>query len=294
MDAESVMVSLDPTKKEKARRVAEILESHGAGEELIARWVGALAEASEDPDYWSWFVRRFNECVKSHGPLISREDNECVKSHELEAVASREEYERYVEEHERCAEELHRRRLLEAGVPWVYVDMEYTDIKPRTDVPGFSAALEGAMAFSADLADNLSTGRGLTFAGDPGTGKTLLPALILKAAVRANIHVMFVRAHSMFEGLKPGDDADSFRESLYTVPLVVVDDLGTEYRSEWTLCEFDALVSERHAAERSTIISTNYYNVELAKVYAPRVIDRLNERNTVFEFRGSSYRKFNK
>lgn len=268
MDAESATASLDPGETTRVRKATELLESRGAGEKLMSRWIDALVEANEDPGYRAWFTRRFNEVILSG---------------DLGTVTTREEY-------ERASVELNRGRLLNAGVPRVYVGMNYADVKPRPDVPGFSTALECARSYSTDIDSNLDTGRGLTFAGDPGTGKTMLSALILKAAVAAGADVMFMRAYSMFEGLKPGDNAESFRRRLCTVPLLGVDDLGNEYRTEWTLCEFDALISERHAKERSTIISTNYYPDELERVYAPRVIDRLCERGPALDLRGPSWR----
>lgn len=268
MDVELAMANLDPTETTRVRKATELLESRGADEELISRWIAALVEASEDPGYRSWFTRRFNEVILSG---------------DLGAVTTHEEYERASMEH-------NRDRLLGAGVPRVYVGMNYEDVTPRSDVPGFPTALECARSYSTDIDSNLDTGRGMTFAGDPGTGKTMLSALILKAAVAAGADVMFVRAYSMFEGLKPGDNAESFRRRLCTVPLLAVDDLGNEYRTEWTLCEFDALISERHAKELSTIISTNYYPDELEQVYAPRVLDRLCERGPVLDIRGLSWR----
>lgn len=267
MAAASVTARPNPGEITRVGKATELLKSRGASEELILRWIDALVEAEEDPGYRSWFTKRFNSCLLSGN---------------LEAVTSREEY-------ERASVELNCDRLLAAGVPRVYVDMNYEDVTPRPNVSGFTEALEGAKSYSAGIASNLANGKGLTFAGDPGTGKTMLTALTLKAAADADI--LFIRARSLFEGLKPGDNAESLRRRLYTVALLAIDDLGGEYRTEWTMCEFDALVSERHAEERSTIFTTNYYPGELAKVYAPRVLDRLREVNRIYEIKGKSYRK---
>jgi len=188
-----------------------------------------------------------------------------------------------------------RSKLKELGIPHDLLDMTFDKVNPRQDVPGFSQALTYCRSFAIDIADHLDAGHGVTLFGDPGLGKSLFAALIVFAADEyMGGYTYFTSARRMFDSLKPGDMAELNLRRLMGPGLLVIDDTGNEYRSEWTLCNFDAIISDRYAAMKSTILTSNYYADEFAKVYAPRVIDRLRERNKEFELKGKSYRRESK
>lgn len=74
--------------------------------------------------------------------------------------------------------------------------------------------------------------------------------------------------------------------------LVVVDDLGTEFLDSkgWFLQAVDALVDARYAGYLPTIITTNLTALAFKERYSERVVDRLRDGGSFFEFAGRSLR----
>jgi hypothetical protein len=74
--------------------------------------------------------------------------------------------------------------------------------------------------------------------------------------------------------------------------IVVIDDLGTEFLDAkgWFLQAVDALVDARYAGYLPTIITTNLTGQAFKERYSERVVDRLREGGSFFEFAGKSLR----
>ena len=71
------------------------------------------------------------------------------------------------------------------------------------------------------------------------------------------------------------EDWNRFETKLRQVPLLVLDDLGTEWPGGWGMTKVDAIFSERYNRQRSTIVTTNLGGAEMKSRYADRIIDRL-------------------
>lgn len=255
-------IASEDERKEEAR---EHLEMMGASEDLVTRHLVAFEEAAHSPAHRRWHAKEFKRRFLGLAPL--------------EDVPDFAAYKVYCET-----------RLRLAGVPVDFLEMSLDDIKQRSDVKGFAAALIACRDFVANISNRLEAGAGLVLCGDPGTGKSMKAALICRAAVEVGASVLFVRVRSMLDRLKDWDNATDFRADLESVDLLVLDDLGAEYGSDWTRSEIDAVVSTRHAERLSLIATSNLSPGELAKSYSPRVIDRLRERGPALELRGSSWR----
>lgn len=74
--------------------------------------------------------------------------------------------------------------------------------------------------------------------------------------------------------------------------IVILDDLGTEFLDSkgWFLQAIDAFVDSRYCEYRPTIITTNLNAKSFKDRYSERVIDRLREGGSFFEFPGGSLR----
>ena len=270
---ESAMAKVDQGERYRIETLVDLLIKVETPENLIVSYVDECLVANKDLKHRQWFT---DEIRKRENHLSSESWDEIPTREKYEAWRTRK----------------IRSDLEEAGVPCDLLDMTFDKVQPRRDVPGFAQALTYCRNFAIDIADHLRAGHGVTFFGDPGLGKSLLASLIARAVYESGCgYVDFVSARRMFESLKPGDMAETNLERLMDVPLLIIDDTGNEYRSEWTLCNFDAIISDRYAVMKSTILTSNYYADEFAKVYAPRVIDRLRERNEEFELKGKSYRR---
>lgn len=90
------------------------------------------------------------------------------------------------------------------------------------------------------------------------------------------------------------DDADSFTASAISrlVPMLFVDDLGTESDTEWSRAAVESLIDARYRdrAEKHTWFTTNLGPRELMARYSERTISRLVELCEFYELGGADRR----
>jgi len=151
----------------------------------------------------------------------------------------------------------------------------------------FKAAHETA----SNLSNLVGTGTGLLLLGDPGLGKTALAKSICNDVAD---HA-FVAAPRLIQILKDvtNKERELIKRRFVNATLLVIDDLGQEYRSEFTDSEIDYLIAERERNDKSIIITSNFTVGDMESVdgYAKRMIDRLKARCFITELKGESYRQ---
>lgn len=124
---------------------------------------------------------------------------------------------------------------------------------------------------------------GLLVKGPTGTGKTRLAAALARVFVVDGASVQFVTCGDLFARIRASfrDDADETEaalvESLKTVGLLVIDDLG----NEGTVTPFVRSVLHRVLSARNgefcpTIVTTNLKAAEIAGVYGDAIASRLS------------------
>lgn len=137
---------------------------------------------------------------------------------------------------------------------------------------------------------NFDTNSGnLLFCGDTGLGKTFLSACIAKEVAGKGFSVGYESAVHLFtnmERAKFNNDEDA-REKVqkYTdCDLLIIDDLGTEIVSQFTLTALYTLINDRVLCGKPTIISTNLTTDGIARRYNPQIASRLrgNFRRVTF------------
>ncbi len=130
--------------------------------------------------------------------------------------------------------------------------------------------------FSADTYENL------LFVGRTGLGKTHLSTAVAKTVIEKYFDVLYVTANEMvsvFEQKKfgskisPNEEADTSR--YYSADLLIIDDLGTEMSSPFSISCVYEIINARMIARKSTIISTNLGIEEIEKRYWERITSRL-------------------
>lgn len=191
-----------------------------------------------------------------------------------------------------------------AGVPVEFRDKTFDDVEPRDNPTNFNEVLAGVKTFVERLEEALQKGEGLVLCGTVGTGKTLLASLVAIDAIRLAgcKNVLQVEAHQLFDSLKPDSGKQASKgyynravakpkDQYNSVALLVVDDIGAEYQTDWAQVELDHIITTRHNKRLSTCITTNLLNAdEFEETYGPRIADRLLERNTWYTLNGPSYR----
>jgi len=137
--------------------------------------------------------------------------------------------------------------------------------------------------------------------GPPGTGKTFLSNCIAKALIDRQHTVVYERADHMF-GLmskeyftrEKDETIEQWIGRFETCELLILDDLGTEFMSEYTKSALFSLISNRLSAGLSTIISTNLSLNQIKKIYGERISSRLMGEYLLLPFFGADLRTLSK
>ena len=130
-------------------------------------------------------------------------------------------------------------------------------------------------------ARNFSTRSGnLLLSGSTGLGKTFLSACIARTVSDSGHSVVYETAGRLFRNLEAGrfeDDQEARRQGeIYTrCDLLILDDLGTEMVTQFTISALYAIVNDRLLDHLPTVISTNLTTGDLGKRYSPQITSRL-------------------
>ena len=135
----------------------------------------------------------------------------------------------------------------------------------------------------------------LLFSGATGLGKTFLSACIARQIADRGFSVMYetaIRLFGDFEtekfGAQGGDG--SLTRKYFDCDLLIIDDLGTEMTTQFTVSALYQIVNTRLLEGRPTIISTNLPAVELKQRYSPQIASRLLGVYECYSFAGDDIR----
>ena len=223
---------------------------------------------------------------------------ECPEAQAYWEKVDREEKER--EERER--QEKERRRKLahiesilgKSGIKKRFQQRTFENFK--TDTKEQAQCYKIAKRYADTFKERFERGDGLYIEGTNGTGKTHLAAAIALQLIGEEIPVICKTSSDLLLDIKSAFDRDiSYSEAevlrIYkTVDLLIIDDLGKEQCSDWSMSTLYSILNDRYEAMRPTIITTNYSAEDLMKVLTPKgfdnskivaIISRLRETSTV-------------
>lgn len=158
------------------------------------------------------------------------------------------------------------------------------------------SAFEKALAYAVKFEDMMSQGKGLVFIGQVGTGKTHLAAAITNHVIKNyGIGVKFGGFVDLLEQIKKqfGQSVsdDQILNTLLSVPLVVIDDVGKERQSEWTRSILYQVVNSRYEAYKPMIFTSNDEPRMLEQNIGEATFSRLVEMCDFIHMDGADYRK---
>lgn len=117
-------------------------------------------------------------------------------------------------------------------------------------------------------------GRNLVLTGPLGAGKSHAAVAACRDAFFSGIDVQFLAVTTMLKLLQPGGDRELLWD-LVNVPRLIIDDLGSEKESEWTVEQLYIIINERWLAESPTIVTTNIAITDMKEHIEGRLLSRL-------------------
>ncbi len=146
-------------------------------------------------------------------------------------------------------------------------------------------------AYARRWPEMLESNTGLLFWGGVGTGKTFAAACIANAVIDQGVPVLVTSFPKL---LNSGWDKTELTAQMKHFPLLVLDDLGAERESDYSLEIVQQVVDERYKTGCPVIITTNLTLAELENPrdlrYA-RIYDRVLELCIPVQFAGPSRRQ---
>jgi DNA replication protein DnaC len=137
--------------------------------------------------------------------------------------------------------------------------------------------------YTADIDARLDAGDGLWLMGDVGTGKTTLAMLVSRHALDAGRSVAIYSLPRLLSELRKTFEESSdlsylqLLDSLASVDLLHIDDVGAERTSEWVLEQLYAIVNTRYEEQKSIVVTTNLQPDALTAQITERTVSRLVE-----------------
>lgn len=142
--------------------------------------------------------------------------------------------------------------------------------------------LRACQTFVARVMEDIHSASGLFITGGTGLGKTFLCSAICLALSENGIVSLYSTYSDLLTGIKAGfDDANShatpLAEMARQVPVLILDDLGAEYTTDFaTSCLFD-IINHRRNERLPLVVSSNLTLSDVAKRYDQRICSRLGE-----------------
>lgn len=121
--------------------------------------------------------------------------------------------------------------------------------------------------------------RNLLFIGEVGVGKTFLSSCVAKELIDKGASVIFFSATQLFQTISnvlyDKETLSDFMNTLYTVDLLIIDDLGTEMTNDFVRSYLLSIISERALRRKSMIYTSNKTLEDIREKYSDRVFSRM-------------------
>lgn len=131
---------------------------------------------------------------------------------------------------------------------------------------------------------------GLYISGGVGTGKTHLAAAIANHLLSQGTAVICMTMIDLLARIKRtygsgGEDESQVLATYQQVPLLIIDDLGKEPPTDWTVATIYKIVNARYEAYLPTVVTTNYADAALIRRMTPATGDSITAEATVDRLR---------
>lgn len=117
----------------------------------------------------------------------------------------------------------------------------------------------------------------MMFYGNSGTGKTFMSQCIAKELLDKGFLVIYKTSDELLKDLRTitFENDKSLEDSLINCDLLIIDDLGAEQITDFSVTAFFTLLNKKLIKKKKMLISTNLSLSDLTKTYAERITSRL-------------------
>ena len=166
------------------------------------------------------------------------------------------------------------------------------------DVLQYAQKIKG---IAEDFADNFDKTHGNLFLlGNAGTGKTYLSSCIANLALNRRKTVFYQTSYKLLENENniqfdkvPDDEKESAeyaKKYARKADLLIIDDLGTEFITQFSTAALFDILNTRLLNGKSTVISTNLSITNIDNIYSGRITSRILGEYKVIETIGKDLR----
>lgn len=159
-----------------------------------------------------------------------------------------------------------------------------------------------ALDFAKNFKNTEDGPKNILLKGNAGTGKTYLSSCIANEVLKNGNTVYYQTSYKLceiLENVKFGkyenqddlNDASNTIKYMQKVDLLIIDDLGTEFLTQFTAAALFDLINTRLINNKSTIISTNLDFDSMNKLYSSRFSSRIIGEYLIISMAGDDLRK---
>ena len=157
--------------------------------------------------------------------------------------------------------------------------------------------MEASVDFLKSYAQNFNKNSGsFFFTGGTGLGKTHLSLAVMNKVTEKGYSVFYGSADNIIKQMEKerfGRSSGDIEEEIENADLLIIDDLGTEFRTAFSETAVYQLINNAILNSKPMIISSNLSITELEERYGQRVVSRLNSFE-VINFIGTDIRQIKK
>lgn len=179
-----------------------------------------------------------------------------------------------------------------------YYSDEYVDEYGCSPRENMQAILSECRAFAENFD---SVKENLLLCGSCGLGKTFLSSAIANELIKQGRDVLYVSCNALFPiledmhfGREVSAEAEYIVNKLIECELLIMDDLGSEFVTQFTCAELFRIINTRIISDKKMIISTNLNRSMLKNTYNERIASRITGGFSMLEFLGDDIRSIKK
>jgi len=163
------------------------------------------------------------------------------------------------ERERRAMDEAQRRASADLNRSKGIADTIYHQYRFENDRGYNAQAMKMAKKYVAEWDEMRKNNRGLLLWGDTGTGKSFTAACIANALIDKGARVMMTGLPWLIEELSGRyyKSKNEFIDSLNGYSLLIIDDLGTEHSSAYSIEQIYRIIDGRYRSNKPLIVTTN-------------------------------------